>query len=171
MQTRKCLSDSTCESHEPLPLFCQHFVFCFSRTFPNVTCPNIFPCLTGGLQEQLLFISRPVEIFTSSFASISFSFFLCFLTSLLHFFFFFQTFSSSASKSFLPRTLQKKSYVQVCVPNYIWVKNQQPGEVGKYLFLLLISISNIGISQPLSQNRYFFEVDSESSPSERSSLP
>lgn len=114
MQTRKCLSDSTCESHEPLPLFCQHFVFCFSRTFPNVTCPNIFPCLTGGLQEQLLFISRPVEIFTSSFASISFSFFLCFLTSLLHFFFFPDFLFFSKQEFSAPNLTKKKLCAGLC---------------------------------------------------------
>lgn len=62
----------------------------------------------------------------------------------------------------------------LCTQSHISDKLQQPGEVGKrqqYLFLLLISISNIGIPHPLSQDRYCFEVDAESSPSERFSLP
>lgn len=134
MQTRKCLSDSTCESHEPLPLFCQHFVFCFSRTFPNVTCPNIFPCLTGGLQEQLLFISRPVEIFTSSFASISFSFFLCFLTSLLHFFFFSRLSLLQQARVFCPEPYKKKVMCRSVFPITSELRTSNQGRLGSICF-------------------------------------
>lgn len=117
--------------------------------------------------------SADQNIFTSIFSSISSSSFLFSLTTLVHFLLCQPSWSLSASRNCLPPT-KLSAEENLCTQSHIWDKLQQPGEVGKrqqYLFLLLISISNIGIPQPLSQARYFFEVDAESSPSERFSLP
>lgn len=173
--TKKCCSYSMCASHEPSPLFCQNPVFHFNSISSTITHPKIFPGLNSGLQEQLLFSICPLEYLHQ----LIFFYYLLPLSVFLHL-----SGSFSSLPAFLIFSKQELSSPSIttklsaeenpCTQPHIWDKLQQPGEAGKrqqYLVSLLVGISSIGIPQPLSQVRYFFEVDAESSPSERFSLP